>query len=281
MMFTKNTIPLTLRITNPCLPTDQMASDSYLPTDQMDRPGLCLYSPLPMAKNMTTEIPKKVCGRGAVENVNIEGIPPQKAPNSCSSLQQKKEHNIGVWGPAEHEKFMEALHLYGNNWQKIEKHIATRTTVQIRSHCQKYFKTIKDRKYRALKKTNMLGKEFFIVTREYRNVSNIVQKHPHELLIEKLPNTGKRILNNPKKLKQAQTTMEGNNSPASHSLYYPNDLRLFAMNYPTNKIQEPTEPIASSLIPFAMRDCTNQAISSNFLDITIPKPQYDPLIDDY
>ena len=262
MMFTKETIPLTFRVSNP-----------YQPTDQMVRPGLCLYSPLPMKKNMIAEIPRKIVSSEAVGNFNTQGIPTRKVPSSYPSLRQKKDHNIGVWDSEEHEKFMDALHLYGNDWLKIEEHIRTRTAVQIRSHCQKYFKTIKERKYRELKKSNMLGKKIFIVTREYRNVSNIVQKHPHELLIDRLPNTGKRKPKNLKQLKKAQTTKRGNYPPASQSYYYPNDPRLFAMGYPMNKIREPTELIA-------MKDGANQAISSGFYDLTLPKPQHDSLVDD-
>ncbi|XP_019436773.1 PREDICTED: protein REVEILLE 7-like isoform X2 [Lupinus angustifolius] len=61
--------------------------------------------------------------------------PKVRKPYTISKQREK-------WTEEEHQKFLEALKLYGRGWRQIEEHIGTKTAVQIRSHAQKFFSKI-------------------------------------------------------------------------------------------------------------------------------------------
>ena len=51
--------------------------------------------------------------------------------------------NEGRWSKDEHDKFLEGIVLYGTKWKKVKTLIETRTSVQVRSHAQKFFNKMK------------------------------------------------------------------------------------------------------------------------------------------
>lgn len=51
--------------------------------------------------------------------------------------------NCGRWQPEEHERFIEAIMKYGNEWKSVQKHVGTRSSTQARSHAQKFFVKMK------------------------------------------------------------------------------------------------------------------------------------------
>ena len=59
-------------------------------------------------------------------------------------LKQKESHfNTGRWQKEEHQRFVEAILKFGNEWKKVQKYVKTRSSTQARSHAQKFFYKIK------------------------------------------------------------------------------------------------------------------------------------------
>ncbi len=87
--------------------------------------------------------------------------------NSVTSSGERP--NTGPWSCEEHQKFLEAMNKYGNDWSKVCEVIGTRTPNQARSHAQKYYnKKMKQAIDQVL--ADKSGKrKLFAVTREYTN----------------------------------------------------------------------------------------------------------------
>jgi SHAQKYF class myb-like DNA-binding protein len=49
------------------------------------------------------------------------------------------DESAGRWSNEEHDRFLRGLDIYGKKWTKVAEVVGTRSTVQVRSHAQKYF----------------------------------------------------------------------------------------------------------------------------------------------
>uniref|UniRef100_A0A7N0T4P8 Uncharacterized protein n=1 Tax=Kalanchoe fedtschenkoi TaxID=63787 RepID=A0A7N0T4P8_KALFE len=70
-------------------------------------------------------------------------LQPPMDPEDMMSKKIRKPYVISKsresWTDIEHDKFLEALHLFDRDWKKIEAFVSSKTVIQIRSHAQKYF----------------------------------------------------------------------------------------------------------------------------------------------
>ena len=77
------------------------------------------------------------------ENLNnIEGNNPISC-NLSNDLNSNNQYNTGRWTEEEHNKFIEGILEYGNEWKKVQQIIKTRSSTQARSHAQKFFLRVK------------------------------------------------------------------------------------------------------------------------------------------
>jgi len=72
--------------------------------------------------------------------------PPTAAQVSAPPPTTTTGEKTGRWTDEEHTRFLHGLELFGKKWTKVADVVGSRTTVQVRSHAQKYFQKLeKDR----------------------------------------------------------------------------------------------------------------------------------------
>ncbi|QCD92404.1 protein REVEILLE 7-like isoform X2 [Vigna unguiculata] len=88
-----------------------------------------------LASNCHSNAAKQSENVAHIPSVGNGHTPKVRKPYTITKQREK-------WTEEEHQKFLEALKLYGRGWRQIEEHIGTKTAVQIRSHAQKFFSKV-------------------------------------------------------------------------------------------------------------------------------------------
>ena len=72
-------------------------------------------------------------------NSDVRMTAADKNDSGMSSIQNgKKKRRLGRWTVKEHERFLEALRIYGKDWTMIQRHVKSRQVTNIRAHAQKF-----------------------------------------------------------------------------------------------------------------------------------------------
>ena len=100
--------------------------------------------------NKPKNTPKFIITQPESQNVNLQ----KKKNRQLISLSiNKLNSSNGRWSQEEHDKFIEGIIKFGNDWKKVQKYVSTRSSTQARSHAQKFLLKLKNNKY--LKKYNI------------------------------------------------------------------------------------------------------------------------------
>jgi SHAQKYF class myb-like DNA-binding protein len=130
--------------------TNNTPSKYFLTNNGMIQPAANTFS----TENDKQEEPKKEIKKlkirlSIIRDAPLNTFPEKKLKKSKETkIKQKKptrEGNIncGRWTLEEHQRFIEAIMKYGNEWKMVQKHVGTRSSTQARSHAQKFFVKIK------------------------------------------------------------------------------------------------------------------------------------------
>lgn len=127
-----------------------MSFQTKIRLDQVIHPVVILGKRGRKRKNAETD-PAQTANEAQPQGDNTEGAAgtsteEQAAPGEQQKTTTKKPRrpvpegfNTGVYTEEEEKKFLEALEMFGRDWNKVTAHIGTRDAHSIRSHAQKHF----------------------------------------------------------------------------------------------------------------------------------------------
>jgi SHAQKYF class myb-like DNA-binding protein len=89
--------------------------------------------------NDSTSSNSSICEQNSTNNSE------KKLKKHSFKLRRNRDgsYHCGRWQPDEHQRFIEAIFKFGNEWKQVQKYVGTRSSTQARSHAQKIFVKMK------------------------------------------------------------------------------------------------------------------------------------------
>mgnify|MGYP003571359422 CR=1 FL=1 len=121
------------------------------------------------------------------ENNDYKNLYEQKQLNNISkenenSDSNQNEYNTGRWTNEEHEKFIEGILKYGNEWKRVQSIIKTRSSTQARSHAQKFFLRMKKEiSPKIISDQNLLIQYIINTSNNFKNYTELTQEQKEKL----------------------------------------------------------------------------------------------------
>ena len=120
-----------------------------------------------------------------------------------NSINKENNYYTGRWKLDEHQRFIEAIIKFGNNWRLVQKYVKTRSSTQARSHAQKFFIKLKRAKY--------LNKNINLINSSIKSLHELLKdlnKKDYDNVIKELNNVAfdKRNFNEKKRKSRSKST---------------------------------------------------------------------------
>ena len=137
--------------------------------------------------NITNDNKSNSISNKKIEINDYQNLSDKKQRNNDSKENEnndsnQNEYNSGRWTNEEHEKFIEGLLKFGNEWKKVESIIKTRSSTQARSHAQKFFLRMKKEiSPKIISDQNLLIQYIINSSNNFKNYSEITQEQKEKL----------------------------------------------------------------------------------------------------
>ena len=137
-------------------------------------------------------------------------------------IQKEGHFNSGRWQQDEHERFIEAILKFGNEWKKVQKYVKTRSSSQARSHAQKFLFKVNKSNILELDDNNKLNKNSLKSLHDLQNKLE-EEKFAHAVKVlnligfEKASNSRIKLSNRKIKIPKDEFNLPNTKNPFSHS----------------------------------------------------------------